>query len=524
MVDVPPTKSTFSRRALLQLSGASVGAIALGIDAPEAADATPARPVPDGAFSLGVASGDPRPDQVVLWTRLAPEPLADNGHGGMPLRPARIPVHYEVADDQKFRSVVRRGSVIASPELAHAVHPEVRGLKPGREYFYRFRVGRQISPVGRTKTMPDTGADIKTLSFATASCQRWYEAHFTAYRHMAEEDLDLILFLGDYIYEYGITDDNLLRQGASVPSSQALDIETLEQYRLRHSLFKSDSHLQDAHAIAPWLTIWDDHDVATNYGNEIGPVGPRDVPSKYFIHRRAVGYRAFYENVPLSLGMQSDGPDARIYQHHDAGSLARLYMLDTRQYRDAPPEDREEQYAKGRTILGTDQERWLHKSLHRSKAHWNLVVSGVAMVPVTESRTDQWDGYPAARERILETMQRSDNPVVLSGDIHHSVAADVKAKPDDASSSNVGVELVCTSIGSNGDGAPKDSLADDWLQHSYVKLYDGRRGYVHCRLTDQELTADFKYVPYVEADDQAPLKTIARFRTEAGNPGLERID
>ncbi len=504
------------RRTFLRLSGVGSAALALGVSAPESAVAGADTRVPDGAFSLGVASGDPGPGSVVLWTRLAPEPLAADGHGGMPLRP--VPVRWEISEDERFRRVARRGTALASPELSHAVHPQVEGLEPGREYFYRFRAGREISQIGRTKTLPAANATPSSFTFATASCQAWYHGHFTAYRHLAAEDLDVVFFLGDYIYEYGITESNLWRQGASVAAEHRVEIETLEQFRLRYSLFKSDPHLQAAHAAAPWVTTWDDHEVQNNYGSDESDL---DISPEHFVHLRAVAYRAYYENLPLSLTTMPDGPDSVVHRRFDVGTLARFNVLDTRQYRDPPPVDRDDQYAPDRTMLGEDQERWLFDGLRTSEATWNVAANGVGVSAITEDRIDQWDGYPAARQRMLDIMQQTANPVVLTGDIHRHVASELKADFTDPDAPTIGVELFCTSIGSDGDGAPTDDFTEDWVQHPYVKLYDGRRGYLHGRMTPGELTSEFKIVPWVEADDSAPLETVARFATPAGKPGLE---
>ena len=514
----PEPGQGLARRSFLQLSGLGAATVALGVAAPAHADATPDRPVPSGAFALGVASGDPRPDGAVLWTRLAPEPLAADGHGGMPRRP--VPVSYEVAEDTSFRQIVRRGLAIASPELAHAVHPEVRGLRPGREYFYRFRAGSEISPVGRTKTLPATGRPASSFSFAAASCQAWYHGHFSAYRHLAAQDLDAVFFLGDYIYEYGIVaGGNLWRAGASVGPEHGVEIETLEQYRLRYSLFKTDPYLQAAHAAAPWLLTWDDHEVQNNYGADESRYG---ISPELFLHRRAVGYRAFYENLPLSTTSLPAGPDSRVFRRFDVGTLARLNILDTRQYRDSLPTDEADRQAERRTLLGAQQEQWLYDGMARSRATWNVIANGVVVTAISDDRTDQWDGYPANRRRLLSAMKDTSNPVVLTGDIHKHVAAELKADFADPASASVGVELICSSIASDGDGAVTDAYTKDWLRHPYVKLYDGRRGYVHGRMTPDELVSEFTVVPWVEADAEAPAQTVARFVTPAGTPGLER--
>ena len=510
-----PPGPTLDRRRFLQLSGVSSAALALGIAAPDDALAAPGTKLPEGVFGLGVASGDPGPGSVVLWTRLAPEPLAPDGHGGMPR--SAIPVQWEVSPDERFSRVTRRGTAMASPELAHAVHPHVEGLEPGGEYFYRFRVENEISPVGRTRTLPQPGTNPASFTFATASCQAWYHGHFSAYRHLAAEDVDAVLFLGDYIYEYGITESNLWRQGATVTPEHAVEIETLEQFRLRYSLFKTDPHLQALHATAPWIATWDDHEVQNNYGSDGSRYG---ITPEHFVHLRAVAYRAFYENLPHAVSTLPDGPDSTVHRRFDVGSLARFHMLDTRQYRDEPPADSDDQYAPERTMLGEAQEQWLYSGLADSEATWNVMANGVTVAAITEDRVDQWDGYPAARQRLLDAMSTTSNPVVLTGDIHRHVAAELKADFADPESATVGVELICSSVASDGDGAPTDDYTEDWTQHPYVKLYDGRRGYVHVRMTPDEVTSQFKIVPYIEADDAAPLETVARFTTPAGAPGL----
>lgn len=509
-----PSSISVDRRRLLQLSGASAAAVAFGISAPEGH----AEPLPhrEGLFGLGVASGAPRPDGAVLWTRLAPEPLAEDGHGDMPLR--SVSVRWQVSTDTDFRTIVRRGQALAQPELAHAVHPRVEGLEPATEYYYRFVVGKQTSPVGRFRTLPAADAEVESFSVGMVSCQAWYHGHFTAHRHLAaEEDLDLVLFVGDYIYEYGITEANLWRQGVEVTAAHAVETETLEQYRLRYGLFKSDPHLQALHARAPAVAVWDDHEVQDGYAADSSVYA---IPEELFIHRIAVAYRAFYENMPLDIEALPEGPDSDITAGFDVGKLARFSLLDSRQFRDGEPADREEQYGEDRTILGAEQETWVDGRLRESPATWNLLANGVVLAAITEDRTDMWDGFPAARQRLLDAMAESRNPVMLTGDIHRHVAAELKADFTDPGAENVGVELVCTSVASDGDGAETDGYTEDWIQHEYVKLYDGRRGYVHVRLTPEEMVSSFYIVPWVEKDDTAGKQLTARFTTPVDDPRL----
>ncbi|MFB4314741.1 alkaline phosphatase D family protein [Actinomadura sp. 21ATH] len=518
------------RRTFLAMTGVSAAAFAAGTGH-AAAEENAGGKVPADPFTLGVASGDPLPDGFVLWTRLAPVPLAADGHGGMPLRP--FTVRYEVAEDAGFKRVVKRGQALATPELAHSVHAEVHGLRPGREYFYRFRAGTEVSPAGRTRTAPDPRSTPDSFRFATASCAAWYHGHFTAYQHMAREDPDMVLFLGDYIYEYGITAANMWRQGVPLPGPEhAVEINTLEQHRLRYSLFKTDPDLQAAHAVAPWIFTTDDHEVQNNHAGDWSETG---VPPADFLRRRAVAYRAFYENLPLRGVMRPEGPDLDLYRRYRWGRLAQIDMLDNRQYRDTYPagavtDNSPERHDPERSILGARQEKWLYDGLGRSDATWNLLGSGVVVAEIDRDTgagelysNDMWDGFPANRKRLWSALERHGiaNPVVLSGDIHRHVAADLKADFKDPGSKTIGTELVTGSIGSDGDGGETDSLARVWLGNPHVKLYNARRGYVSCALTPQRLTSEFRTVEYVTRPG-APVRTAARFVTEAGRPGLNR--
>ncbi|GAB2632646.1 alkaline phosphatase D family protein [Streptomyces capparidis] len=512
------------RRTFLRLAGVGSAALLAGVGLPGTAEAAHSgERIPDDPFRLGVASGEPADDGFVLWTRLAPEPLAPDGRGGMPR--AAFDVVWEVAEDERFRRVVRRGHALATPDLAHAVHPRVRGLRPGRQYHYRFRSGRWISPAGRVRTTPRPGASPAAFDFALASCQAWYHGWFSPYRHLAADDPDMVFFLGDYIYEYAITAANLWRRGAALGEGHGHETTTLADYRLRYALTKSDPDLQAAHAAAPFVITPDDHEVQNNYAGDHSQYG---VPPEDFQRRRAVAYRALYENTPLPLAaLPLRGPDARYYRRLGFGRLAAIHVLDTRQYRDNVPADAAEQADPRRSILGRAQERWLYDGLRGAGGpgpRWNLLAQQVALMRVTESRRDQWDGFPAARQRLLDAFAdpRTANPVVLTGDTHRAIAGDLHADFADPGSRIVGSELVTTSIASDGDGAETDRYTRDWTQHPWVKYYNGRRGYLRCRVTPRELTAEYRAVPYVQRDAAAPVSTVAAFTAEAGRPGLVR--
>ena len=317
-------------------------------------------------FTLGVASGDPLPDAVVLWTRLAPAPLEP--FGGM--EHVNVPVRWEVALDERFRDVVRRGTALARPEYGHSVHVDVRGLRPGREYFYRFAYRTEESPVGRTKTAPASSAAPAALAFAFASCQAYPDGFYTAYRHMADEDLDFVVHLGDYLYEYPLRQFGGAR-GQDLSSDYDRETVTLDDYRGRYALYKSDADLQAAHAAFPWIVTFDDHEVENNWADE---VSENNLPAPEFLVRRAQAFRAYWEHMPLRLPQPPDGVDMRLHRRFRFGRLAEFNVLDTRQYRSdqACGDGRDAGCAArldpARTITGAEQERWLLDGLAGSRA------------------------------------------------------------------------------------------------------------------------------------------------------------
>lgn len=514
----PPTGP--GRRLFLQATGVGMGALLAGAGLAGQAEAAGFAPrLRENPFRLGVASGEPTADGCVMWTRLAPQPLAADGHGGMP--GAGYDVQWQVAEDERFWRVVRAGTAVALPELGHSVHPQVRGLRPGRQYFYQFRVNGHTSPIGRFRTAPDARTS-GAFTFATASCQAWYHGHFSAYRDLVAQDPDVVFFLGDYIYEYGISSSNMWRNAPLPGGPHEVETNTLTDYRLRYSLFKSDPDLQAAHAAAPWILTPDDHEVQNDYADEQSQYGlsPED-----FLLRRAVAYRAYYENCPLPPLALAHGPDAQLHRRLRYGRLATLHVLDTRQYRGPKPTNAGEQNAPGRSILGAGQERWLYQGLRSADTRWNLLLQQVGLVKVTENRVDQWDGYPAARQRLLDVLgERGVAPsVVFTGDCHRSIAADLLADFDNPESAVVSSEFLGTSIASDGDGAPSDNYAKDWLQHPWTKFYDGRRGYVLGRAAADAVTAEYRAVPYVRADNQAAGLSLDRFRVEHGRPGMQKV-
>jgi alkaline phosphatase D len=476
----------------------------------------------DNPFTLGVASGDPLPDGVGLWTRLAPDPL--NG-GGMPARDAEV--EWQVATDERMSRVVKRGRAAAPATLGHSVHVEVRGLDPGRWYWYRFRSGPHESTVGRTRTAPDARRPLDRLAFAFASCQHYEQGYFTAYRHMADEDIDLVVHLGDYIYEFAAA------QGRARMHNSP-EITTLSDYRNRHALYRLDPDLQNAHARFPWIVTWDDHEVDNNYANDISE---ENTPRDRFLERRANAYQAYYEHMPLRRASLPRGSSLRLYRRLAFGDLAEFSVLDTRQYRtDQPCGDGQkpqcaEAFAPEATLLGGQQERWFLGGLARSRRRWNIIAQQIMMAkvdmtagPEQSFALDQWSGYEEARNRVLRFIEtrRPSNPVVLTGDIHSNWVADLKTDFADARSPAVATEFVGTSISSGGDGSDTTPRGDAVLaENPHVRFFNNQRGYVRCVVTPAEWRSDYRVLPFVTKPG-AEVSTRASFIIETGRPGAQK--
>jgi alkaline phosphatase D len=474
-------------------------------------------------FTLGVASGDPLPDGVVLWTRLAPD--AVNG-GGMPPQP--VEVRWEVATDDTFGAVVRSGAEVATPELAHCIHADVSGLEPAREYAYRFTAGDEVSPIGRTKTAPATDAPLAQLSFAAVSCAHYEHGYYTAYRHLAEEQLDFAVCLGDYIYEYGT--DGVFGNGRDGPVRTVTGGETMTiaDYRNRHALHKTDADLQAAHAAMPWIVTWDDHEVANNYA---GSTSEDNEPVDAFLARRAAAYQAYYEHMPLRVDSMPRGPDALLYRRLTFGDLAEFNVLDTRQYRSPQPCGEtgprcDASYDPAVTLTGPEQEAWLFDGLAASGARWNVIAQQVVMAQVDAIPTDmgqffnhdQWDGYPLARQRLIDQLQAAgtSNPIVLSGDVHSEWVNSLKLNFDDETSQSVGTEFVTTSITSHNALAPM--LGYLRRVNPHIAYIDDHHGYTRCQITPDLWQTDFRAVDTV-TDPVSGIETHASFVVENGRPG-----
>lgn len=477
-------------------------------------------------FALGVASGDPHATGAVLWTRLAPRPLdPDWGMDG-----TRTRVQWEVADDEQFSRIVRSGTYTAAPELGFSVHIEVEGLQSDRWYFYRFRVADAVSAVGRVRTAPAAGA-MTPLRFAFASCQHYETGLYTAYEHMAQEELDLVAHLGDYIYEYA-------GFGNRVRKHDGMECRTLEEYRRRYAQYKLDPMLQAAHARAPWVVTWDDHEVDNNYANEIGENIYES--AEQMRARRAAAYQAWWEHQPVRVPRAASWADLSIRRSIAWGGLAKFWVLDTRQFRsDQPCGDGTKRIPCGdwgsasQSVLGAPQERWLFDGLAESKAAWQVLAQQIMFAPpFTEPKAgdqvymDVWSGYPKARDRVLAAIadRAAGRTVVISGDIHSNYVQDVKRGFDRPDRPLIATEFVGTSISSEGDGSERSPFFPVEAESAKpeVKWHNNRRGYVSCQVTPTEWRADYQIVDYVSRPG-APKVTASRWRCEHGRPGVTRV-
>ena len=507
-----------SRRAFLGLTGGTAAAgLLAGGGVVLSSNRTLTSPTfSDYPFTLGVASGDADPVSLVLWTRLAPDPL--NG-GEMP--PNDVEVRWEIAQDENFSNVVQEGTATALSDRAHAVHVGVTGLEPARYYWYRFKAGDEISPVGRTKTAPAFDAPLNSLAFAFLSCADFQEGYFPAYRAIAEEELDVVFHLGDYIYEYA-PDPESTRVGQTPAPTD------LESYRNTHAEQKTDPELQAAHAAHPWFCVPDDHEVYNNY--------TESEPEDYEAQVEAA-IQAYWEHLPLRPYTDPSVrgvPDAPLYRRFYYGDLAQFSILDTRQYRGEPPDPETEGESNpdsadpdvANSLIGQEQESWLFEGLG-SEYRWNVIPQQIGMFDYasgSEGNLMGWDDHGYARDRIMRYLDdyRPSNPVVITGDLHCSWVSDLKAYFPDENSATVGTEFVDTSITSGLGEYYREAYEGHRQQNPYVRYFDERPGgYVRVDLSPEEWHADIKVADSIEEPD-SPVRTIASFVVEDGQPGAKQ--
>jgi alkaline phosphatase D len=509
-----------SRRGLMLALGA--GGVALGSGRQALADPVFA----EYPFQLGVASGDPTPDGFVIWTRLAPRPL-EPGYG-MPSAP--VPVRWEVGTDRGLSDVVRRGEAIARPELGHAVHVEVEGLEPGRDYFYRFIAGAERTATGRAKTAPAAGATVTRSRFGVLGCQAWEQGFYTAHRRIAGEDLDFVYCYGDYIYE-GRGSRTYTGSGGTVENPrQHIGGETysLDDYRRRYAQYKMDADLQASHAAAAWFVTWDDHEVANNWVSAIDD----GVPPEVFLLRRQAAAQAFYEHMPLRRSAFPRGAEMQLYRHAAWGDLLDLNFLDTRSHRsDQPCDDSWATTCAGVTdpaaqVLGEAQEQWLYRNLERSRAHWKVLAQQIMVMdldrregPEAGYNLDSWAGYRIPRQRLLDRLRdrRIRNTVVLTGDEHQNYAGELYVDSRNPEGAPVAAEFVTTSISSSGDGVDQRPDGRRYLaDNPFLKFNNAQRGYVVCDVTPQAWRTEFKVLDKV-SERNGTLTTRAVYAIESGD-------
>lgn len=512
------------RRGIL-MSGLGLG---LGLSSGAAFAGTGGRTFRDDPFRLGVAAGDPAPDGFVIWTRLVPDPLVSDG--GMP--PIDVAVGWEVAADPAFRRIMKQGRATARAALAHSVHVEVADLLPHRPYWYRFfAAGNISSPVGSARTLPLPGAAIDQVRFASVGCQDFERGLYTAYRHLAAEpDLDVVFHYGDYIYEFGPREHDVVRR------HRGGETTTLADYRLRYAQYKLDPDLQAAHAAAAFVMSFDDHEIDDNWAGAHGKDGgPPDV----FAARKVAALQAWYEHMPVRPDVRPGRAGARAFRRFDFGDLMRMHVLDTRSHRSRQEcegagmtaQDRANctpAYAPSRTLLGAEQEAWLDAGLGPGFG-WNFIAQQVMMMPYDTRKdgetavrrsTDNWNGYPHARTRVIDTIRRKGltNVVVGSGDMHQNVVGHVPIDPADLTSAPVASEFLATSISSGGTGGPRHPNELNVLDNNpNVQMLNNQRGYHLHTASKTRWTADIKVMDQVDRPG-GRIETLARFSVDPRNP------
>lgn len=517
---------SLSRRSLL-VAGAGAGAIAVA--SPLIASADPR--VGSNPFACGVASGEPWPDSVVIWTRLGSDPTALDGFGGLRDPRQQIPVKWEVSKDASFspRSIVRRGVAHATPRWGHSVHVEVFGLESAREYWYRFRVGNEVSPVGRTKTAPAPHMENLTMTSAIANCQNYPAGYFTALRHIADEQVDVVLHPGDYIYE----GDSAGQIGR--PHLPAKEIWDLADYRVRYAQYNSDPDMMACRASAPFVCIYDDHEVENNWAADRSqPDNEPDQDRDVFLARRARAFQAWYENLPLRAAQRPVGPDVQAYRYLRFGRLADVHVLDTRQYRAFQniENNNELRWTPGRTMLGEAQEKWLLNGLADRSVRWRVLEDPIQMAqqdaavgPEVQVPNDPWDGYAWYRTQLLGKIHDLGvkNLVHMAGNGHWNMASNLHVNFDEPNSPIVGVDFMATSISSGGDGTEATAQTRKRLAASpWIKLGNNRRGYHKTTYTKDELRQEIKVLPYV-TQPGAPVVTRATAIVRDGVPGISEM-
>lgn len=517
-----------SRRRFLALAGGGAAGLAFALRRPDPAQAETTTKINSYPFRAGVASGDPLPDSVVLWTRLITDPL--DYTGGLPTT-GRYRLEWQVATDERFTKIARSGTVTAFAENGYAVHVEAGGLQPSRRYWYRFRIGDHVSEPASTLTAPAPN-ESRALRFGFASCQNYRAGYFNAMRDAAGADLDAMLFLGDFIYEYGIVQINGGRPVSGIPSEAQVTATDLADYRFRYGLYRSEDDLLAVSQNTPFITTWDDHELANDYES-----GPLD------LDRRAAAYRAFWENMPLRRPQQPRGSDARMYRRLRYGTMAQLDVLDTRQYRDpmvgATVPDEGGRRDPDLAMLGAEQEQWLLDGLGARRVRWNLLPQQLLLARLnTASGPDQptqfsggtWDGYQATQQRVFSHVGealdagRVRNFVALGGDVHRCYASTVPRDTLDPEGPTIGVEVTSPSVSSalDFDPAANERAQIRRTMNPLLAWADLHCGYGICDLDTDRMIIEVRGSDKVSVRDE--VRTLARFTVADGDRRFSSVD
>ena len=563
-------RSPLRRRTVLA-GGTAAGAGAAAVVATTSV-AAESKAAGNAVFRHGVASGDPMPHRVVIWTRVTPTAASTPGSGKGP----KVDVGWEVAKDRGFRSVVRRGTFTTSASRDHTVKLDVGGLKPATWYFYRFRCRGSVSRVGRLRTAPAATATPGHLRFGVVSCANLQAGWFTAYRGLAKrDDLHAVLHLGDYLYEYGPGQYGYGNDNVDIRKHEPRhEMVSLADYRRRHAQYKRDADLQDLHAKYPWIITWDDHEVTNDQwkaGADNHTAGGGRGGEGSYVHRRARAHRAYDEWMPVRMDATAAlGDGARLYRRLTFGRLAEISMLDLRTYRDeqartaAPtpvPALEAEVSDPDRTIIGRRQMRWLKESLSRRRPQWKIIGNPVMITPVTFAavpqdllepindvtgllpddglpyNVDQWDGYTDDRREVLAHIRdhQVKDALFVTGDIHSGWACelpyDTAAYP--AVGDSAGVEFVCSSVTSNNlkdiTGTPsrttsvavEQAILANNRHIKYLNFDD--HGFSVLDITAKRAQMDW-FVIGDRADRRTSVRHTASFATKSGTGKVARVD
>lgn len=499
--------------------GKSSGSTEVASTAP-ATSLVPPSDLSSDPFTLGVASGDPDTESVVLWTRLAIDAL--NG-GAMP--DEDIDVLWEMSTTESFDEITIAGIATASPQYGHSIHVIAAPANVTGLLHYRFRLGDYTSPIGTTRLSPSSDS-LEPVKIASASCQNWTAGFYTAYHDMAELAPDLVLFLGDYIYEGGT---GSLADG-DVRLHNSDEIRDLVAYRNRYGLYKSDPLLQAAHQMCPWVVTWDDHEVENNYAN-LTPEDPADTAGH--TARRAAAYQAWWEHMPVRFDPPVD-ENLTIYRQVQWGGLVNMLVLDTRQYRDdqacndavlqtTPACD--DALLPERSLLGVEQEAWVAANIRGVDKVWNVLANQTVMTDIRLGAAvlnfDQWDGYAPDRDRVLTdiTEQGVENLIVLTGDIHLSGVGQLTTTANPTTA--VGIEFVTTSISSGGNVPPETQGLLQALPN-IIDAEASHRGYILHTITPETWTAQYRIVDDAKVENSG-VSDWKTFTVTAGTAAVAEV-